>query len=265
VNPNRRLVKDIDAVWAFINEMEAKRDTLPYEIDGVVVKVSRIALWDRLGFTGRAPRWAIACKYAARSGVTRIEDIAVQVGRTGKLTPVAMLQPVPIGGTTVSRATLHNMDFIENLGVRIGDWVQVERGGDVIPKVVKVVEDKDHARGDRHFHMPERCPVCDGHIVKAEVEVDYRCVNTNCPAKLRESILHFASRAVMNIEGMGDVLVNQLVDRGLVCNVADIYALTKDELLRLERMGDKSAQNVMNEIADSRKLPPVQVIRRASG
>jgi DNA ligase (NAD+) len=240
--------------------MEQKRDKLPYEIDGVVIKVSRIALWDRLGFTGRAPRWAIAYKYAARSGVTRIEDIAVQVGRTGKLTPVAMLQPVSIGGTTVSRATLHNLDFIENLGVRIGDWVQVERGGDVIPKVVKVVEDKEHARGDRHFRMPERCPVCDGHIVKTEGEVDYRCVNTNCPAKLRESILHFASRAVMNIEGMGDVLVNQLVDRGLVRNVADIYSLTKDDLLRLERMGDKSAQNVMNEIADSRRLPLERVI-----
>jgi DNA ligase (NAD+) len=260
VNPNRRLAKSIDEVWAFINEMEQKRDKLPYEIDGVVIKVNRIALWDRLGFTGKAPRWAIAYKYAARAAVTRIEDIAVQVGRTGKLTPVAMLEPVPIGGTTVARATLHNMDFIENLGVRIGDWVQVERGGDVIPKVVKVVEDKDHPRGDRHFRMPERCPECGGHIVKTEGEVDYRCVNTNCPAKLRESILHFASRSVMDIEGMGDVLVNQLVDRGLVRNVADIYSLTKDELLRLERMGDKSAQNVMDEIDDSRKLPLERVI-----
>jgi DNA ligase (NAD+) len=260
VNPNRRLVKNIDEVWAFINEMEAKRDTLPYEIDGVVVKVNRIALWDRLGFTGRAPRWAIAYKYAARSAVTRIEDIAVQVGRTGKLTPVAVLQPVPIGGTTVSRATLHNMEFIQNLGVRIGDAVQVERGGDVIPKVVKVVEDKDHPRGDRHFQMPERCPECDGHVVKTEGEVDYRCVNANCPAKLRESILHFASRAVMNIEGMGDVLVNQLVDRGLVRNVADIYSLTKQDLLSLERMGDKSAQNVMDEIEASKQLSLERVI-----
>jgi DNA ligase (NAD+) len=260
VNPRRRLARSIDEVWAFITEWEAKRDTLPYEIDGIVIKVNRVALWNELGFTGKAPRWAIAYKYAARAGVTRIEDIAVQVGRTGKLTPVAMLQPVPIGGTTVSRATLHNMDFIDDLGVRIGDFVQVERGGDVIPKVVKVVEDKDHPRGTRHFRMPERCPVCGGHIVKTEGEVDYRCVNANCPAKLRESILHFASRSVMNIEGMGDVLVNQLVDRGLVRNVADIYSLTKADLLSLERMGDKSAQNVLNEIDASRKLPLERVI-----
>ena len=154
VNPHRKLVHGIDEVWEFINQFESQRESLPYEIDGVVVKVNRTELWRRLGFTGKAPRWAIAYKYAARSGVTQIEDIAVQVGRTGKLTPVAVLRPVPIGGTTVSRATLHNMDFIDNLGIRIGDWVMVERGGDVIPKVVKVVEDKDHPRGDRHFQMP---------------------------------------------------------------------------------------------------------------
>ncbi|MFB3814433.1 MAG: NAD-dependent DNA ligase LigA [Terriglobales bacterium] len=258
VNPKRTLAKNIDEVWRFIAEWEEKRDTLPYEIDGIVVKVNRLALWDRLGFTGKAPRWAIAYKYAARAGVTRINNIHVQVGRTGKLTPVAELEPVPIGGTTVSRATLHNMDFLENLGIKIGDWVQVERGGDVIPKVVKVVEDKP--RGDRQFHMPERCPVCGGHIVKTEGEVDYRCVNANCPAKLRETVLHFASRSVMNIEGMGDALVNQLVDRGLVRNVADIYRLTKDALLKLERMGDKSAQNVLDEIEASKKLPLERVI-----
>ena len=192
--------------------------------------------------------------------MTKIEDIKVQVGRTGKLTPVAWLQPVPIGGTTVSRATLHNMDEIERLGVKIGDWVQVERGGDVIPKVVKVVEDKDHPRGRKKFHMPERCPECGGHVVRVEGEADHRCVNANCPAKLRESILHFASRGVMNIEGMGDALVNQLVDRGLVRSVADIYDLDKDKLLGLERMGDKSAQNVLDEIEASKKLPLERVI-----
>ncbi len=260
VNPRRRLAKNIDEVWKFIAEWEAKRDTLPYEIDGVVVKVNSVALWNQLGFTGKAPRWAIAYKYAARAGVTQIEDIGVQVGRTGKLTPVAHLKPVPIGGTTVSRATLHNMDFLTNLGVRIGDWVQVERGGDVIPKVVKVVEDAAHPRGNRQFNMPAKCPVCGGHIVQAEGEVDYRCVNANCPAKLRESILHFASRSVMNIEGMGDALVNQLVDRGLVRHVADIYRITKDDLLGLERMGDKSAQNVLDEIEASKKLPLERVI-----
>ena len=260
VNPNWRLAKSIDDVWRFIASWEEKRDSLGYEIDGVVIKVNETWLWRELGFTGKAPRWAIAYKYAARSGVTQIEDIRVQVGRTGKLTPVAHLKPVPIGGTTVSRATLHNMDEIERLGVRIGDWVTVERGGDVIPKVVAVVEDKAHPRGTRHFHMPERCPECGGHVVRVEGEADHRCVNANCPAKLRESILHFASRSVMNIEGMGDALVNQLCDRGLVKNVADIYRLTKPQLLELERMGDKSAQNVLDEIEASKKLPLERVI-----
>jgi len=260
VNPRRVLAKNFNEVWAFIAEWEQKRDSLPYEIDGIVIKVDRLSLQEELGFTGKAPRWAIAYKYAARAAVTKIEDIVPQVGRTGKLTPVAHLKPVPIGGTTVSRATLHNMDEIERLGVKIGDWVQVERGGDVIPKVVKVVEDKDHPRGHKSFHMPERCPVCGGHVVRTEGEADHRCVNANCPAKLRESILHFASRGVMNIEGMGDALVTQLADRGLVRNVADIYKLTKDDLLKLERMGDKSAQNVLNEIAASKKLSLQRVI-----
>ena len=260
VNSRRKLAKNIDEVWAFIREWEEKRASLPYEIDGIVVKVNRLELWNRLGFTGKAPRWAIAYKYAARAGVTKIEDIKVQVGRTGKLTPVTWLQPVPIGGTIVSRATLHNMDEIERLEVKIGDWVQVERGGDVIPKVVKVVEDKEHPRGHRKFHMPERCPECGGHIVRVEGEADHRCVNANCPAKLRESILHFASRGVMNIEGMGDALVNQLVDRGLLRSVADIYGLNKDKLLALERMGDKSAQNVLEEIEGTKKLPLERVI-----
>ena len=260
VNPNWRLAKNIDEVWRFIASWEEKRDSLGYEIDGVVIKVNETRLWRELGFTGKAPRWAIAYKYAARSGVTQIEDIGVQVGRTGKLTPVAHLKPVPIGGTTVSRATLHNMDEIERLGVRIGDWVTVERGGDVIPKVVAVIEDKDHPRGTRYFHMPERCPECGGHVVRIEGEADHRCVNANCPAKLRESILHFASRSVMNIEGMGDALVNQLCDRGLVKNVADIYRLTKPQLMDLERMGDKSAENVLKEIANSKKLPLERVI-----
>jgi len=260
VNKNRKLAKNMEAVWSFIQHCEDKRETLPYEIDGVVIKVDRTSLQDELGFTGKAPRWAIAYKYAARAGVTQIEDILVQVGRTGKLTPVAMLRPVPIGGTTVSRATLHNMDEIERLGVKIGDWVQVERGGDVIPKVAKVVEDKDHPRGHKSFRMPEKCPVCGTKVVKTEGEVDDRCVNANCPAQLRETILHFASRHVMNIEGMGDALVAQLTDRGLVKNVADIYKLTKENLLSLERMGDKSAQNVLDEIEASKKLPLERVI-----
>lgn len=260
VNQSRKLVHTIDEAWAFIREWEEKRESLPYEIDGIVIKVDRTALQDELGFTGKAPRWAIAYKYAARAGITKLEDIRVQVGRTGKLTPVAMLAPVLIGGTTVRNATLHNMDEIGRLGVKIGDWVQVERGGDVIPKVAKVIEDKDHPRGTRTFEMPEKCPVCGTKVVRSEGEVDYRCVNANCPAKLRETILHFASRGVMNIDGMGDALVNQLTERGLVKNVADIYTLTKADFLSLERMGDKSAQNILDEIANSKKLPLERVI-----
>ncbi len=262
VNQNRKLVHGIDEAWEFIQQWEAKRDSLPYEIDGIVLKVDRTALQDELGFTGKAPRWAIAYKYAARAGITKLEDIRVQVGRTGKLTPVAMLAPVLIGGTTVRNATLHNMDEIERLGVKIGDWVQVERGGDVIPKVAKVIEDKEHHRPRdlKEFQMPEKCPVCGTKVVRTEGEVDYRCVNANCPAKLRETILHFASRGVMNIDGMGDALVNQLTERGLVKNVADIYKLTQADLLSLERMGEKSAQNILNEIENSKKLPLERVI-----
>src|SRR5208282_3770525 len=264
VNPNRKLAKNLEDVWKFIQSWESKRESLPYEIDGIVVKVDRTAWQHELGFTGKAPRWAIAYKYAARGAVTQIEDILVQVGRTGKLTPVAALKPVPIGGTTVSRATLHNMDEIERLGVKIGDWVEVERGGDVIPKVVKVVEDagpnNEHPRGDKQFVMPEHCPVCGGNVVRTPGEVDHRCVNANCPAKLQGTILHFASRHVMDIDGLGEVLVNQLTERGLVKNVADLYKLTKDRLLQLERMGEKSAENVLAEIEASKSLPLERVI-----
>ena len=260
VNPNRKLVHSMEQVWDFIGQWEGKRDSLPYEIDGIVVKVDRVALQDELGFTGKAPRWAIAYKYAARAGITKLEDIRVQVGRTGKLTPVAELAPVSIGGTTVRNATLHNMDEIERLGVKIGDWVQVERGGDVIPKVAKVIADKEHPRGHKTFHMPEVCPVCGTKVVRTEGEVDYRCVNANCPAKLRETILHFASRGVMNIDGMGEALVNQLTEPGLVKDVADIYKLTKKDLLSLERFADKSAQNILDQIENSKKLPLERVI-----
>lgn len=264
VNPHRKLVHGIDEAWDFIRAWEAKRDSLPYEIDGIVIKVDRTALQDELGYTGKAPRWAIAYKYAARAGITKLEDIRVQVGRTGKLTPVAMLAPVFIGGTTVRNATLHNMDEIERLGVKIGDWVQVERGGDVIPKIAKVIDDAQHPRPPlrdlREFKMPETCPVCGTKVIKTDGEVDYRCVNANCPAKLRETILHFASRGVMNIDGMGEALVNQLMDRGLVKDVSDIYRLTKNDLLSLERFADKSAQNILDEIERSKKLPLERLI-----
>jgi DNA ligase (NAD+) len=233
VNSHRTVAKTFDEMWKFVSATEAARDGLPYEIDGVVVKVNSIALWQRLGFTGKAPRWAIAYKFAARAAVTQVHDILVNVGRTGKLTPVAMLKPVAIGGTTVSRATLHNQDEVDRLGVRIGDWVMVERGGDVIPKVTRVVNEGEHRRPPdaREFRMPKVCPECGGHIVRAEGEVNSFCVNVNCPAKLRESLLHFASRHVMNIEGMGDALVDQLVGLGLAHSVADLYRVTKEDLL----------------------------------
>ncbi len=257
VNPNWKEASSIDDVLKYVAQWEGKRDSLPYEIDGVVIKVNRTDLQRQLGFTGKAPRWAIAYKYAARAGMTVLKNVRFQVGRTGKLTPVAELEPVPIGGTTVKNATLHNADEIDRLGVHIGDSVKVERGGDVIPKVVEVVK---HGKEEKPIQFPTRCPVCGGHVVRAEGEADHRCVNANCPAKLRESVLHFASRGVMNIEGLGDVLVNQLADRGMVKNVADLYSLTRDDLLKLERMGEKSAQNVIDEIENSKKLPLERVI-----
>jgi DNA ligase (NAD+) len=262
VNPNHRVAADIEQVLDFIAKGEQAREKLGYEIDGIVVKVNSMRTQDRLGFTGKAPRWAIAYKYAARSGVTQVEDILVQVGRTGKLTPVAALKPVSIGGTTVSRATLHNMDEIGRLGLMIGDRVMVERGGDVIPKVVKVVEDKDHPRGHRKFEMPEVCPVCKSKIRHKEGEVDYWCVNLNCPARLQGSILHFAARSVMNIDGLGESLVNQLHQHGFLKDVADIYTLKdkRAQLLELERVGAKSIDNLLAEIENSRKLPLERVI-----
>ena len=260
VNQNRKLVHSMEEVWSFIRSWEAKRDSLPYEIDGIVIKVDRTALQDELGFTGKAPRWAIAYKYAARGGITKLENVRWQVGRTGKLTPVAELAPVAIGGTTVRNATLHNMDEIERLGVKIGDYVQVERGGDVIPKVARVIDDDQHPRGKEEIPAPEKCPVCGTKVVRTEGEVDYRCVNANCPAKLMGTILHFASRGVMNIDGMGESLVTQLIERGLVKNVADIYDLSKKDLLSLERFADKSAQNILDEIETSKKLPFERVI-----
>jgi DNA ligase (NAD+) len=257
VNPNRRLCHGVDEVLAFCAEWETQRESLPYEIDGVVVKVDSIAAQRQLGWTSKAPRWAIAYKYAARQASTVVENIDVQVGRTGALTPVAHLRPVAVGGVTVSRATLHNEDEIGRLGVEIGDEVLVERSGDVIPRVVRVIK-QGEAR--RPFHMPKQCPVCGSHIVREEDEAATRCVNTNCPARLKESVLHFAARPVMNIDGMGDALVEQLVDRGLVKSVSDIYNLTLEQLVDLERMGKKSAQNVLRNIEKSRQNPLPRVL-----
>jgi DNA ligase (NAD+) len=260
VNPHREAIKDIEKVMAFVNRAEEKRADLGYEIDGVVIKIDSAEAQRRLGYTGKAPRWAVAYKFTARAGITKVEDIKVQVGRTGKLTPVAWLTPVFIGGTTVSRATLHNADEIERLGLLIGDYVKVERGGDVIPKVVEVVEDKEHPRGDRKFEFPTHCPVCGSEIVKTEGEVDYRCVNADCPARLIESLLHFSARKVMNIEGLGDAVVQQLLDRGLVKSIVDLYSLSEEQLLSLERIGKKTADALLAEIEKSKSAPLNRVL-----
>jgi DNA ligase (NAD+) len=284
VNKYAKAVKDIDAVVKFIEDAEPLRDALGYEIDGVVIKVDATAQQRRLGFTGKAPRWAIAYKFAARAGITKLEDVLFQVGRTGKVTPVAALAPVLIGGTTVSRATLHNADEIARLGVRIGDFVQVERGGDVIPKIVAVVEDKTHARGTRAISFPEMCPVCASELQRIEGEVDWRCVNNSCPARVREELLHWAARGVMNIEGLGDAMVAQLLGQSaslggdvgggevseegapvtirkpLIYTIADLYRLKREQLLGLERVGEKTADALLAQIEQSKSASLARVI-----
>ncbi|ADV81102.1 NAD-dependent DNA ligase LigA [Terriglobus saanensis] len=286
VNAQARTVGTIDEVLGFIAQAEAERDGLGYEIDGVVIKVNATALQKRLGFTGKAPRWAIAYKFPARAGVTQLRGVIFQVGRTGKLTPVADLQPIFIGGTTVTRATLHNADEIERLGLKIGDHVSVERGGDVIPKITHVVEDKIHARGTEEIVFPTVCPRCGEPVVREEGEVDWRCVNASCPARLEEELRHFASRGVMNIEGLGESLVAQLLGHtvaeavdatagvgegeesvaeaptreALVHSVADIYGLTLEQLMGLERIGQKSAESLLAEIEKSKSAPLSRVL-----
>src|SRR5260370_9300346 len=256
VNPHRKKCASLDELLEFYRSWEEKRESLPYEIDGVVVKINSVAQQQALGWTAKAPRWAIAFKFAAQQAETVVEDIHVFVGRTGALTPVAFLKPVNVGGVTVARATLHNEDEIGRLGVEIGDRVLVERSGDVIPKVVRVVRE---GGGRRTMRMPKHCPECGGEIVREEGEAASRCINTNCPARLKESVSHFAARGVMDIDGMGNVLVDQLVSRGMVKSVADIYDLTLAQLLGLERMGEKLGEKILANIDRSRKqaLPRV--------
>jgi DNA ligase (NAD+) len=245
-----KLCVGIEAVTAYCDDWDSKREKLAYEIDGVVIKVNSIPIQNELGFTSKAPRWAIAYKYPARQETTVVNDIIVQVGRTGTLTPVAMLERVQVGGVTVSRSTLHNMDEIERLGLQIGDTVLIERAGEVIPHVLKVVKP---GKNRKPFRMPKHCPECGSAIHHVEGEVAYRCVNAACPAKRKESLLHFAGRHAMNIDGLGDKIVDQLVDKGLVKDVADLYLLKEDAVAGLERMAEKSAQNLLEEIEASKK------------
>jgi DNA ligase (NAD+) len=252
-----KLCDGIEAVEKYCDAWDTKREKLPYEIDGVVIKVNSTALQNELGFTAKAPRWAIAYKYPARQETTAVNDIIVQVGRTGTLTPVAILEPVQVGGVTVSRSTLHNMDEVERLGVHIGDTVLIERAGEVIPHILKVVKE---GKPRKAFRMPRNCPECGSAIHKVEGEVAYRCVNAACPAKRKESLLHYAGRHAMNIDGLGDKIVDQLVEKGLVKDVADLYSLKLDEVANLERMAEKSAQNLLDEIEASKKNPLSRLI-----
>jgi len=245
-----KLCHSLDEVRQYITAWESRREKLAYEIDGIVVKVDAVPLQNELGSTSKAPRWAIAYKYPAHQETTVVREIQVSVGRTGVLTPFAVFEPVQIGGVTVTKSTLHNMDEVERLGVHAGDTVLVERAGEVIPHVLKVVK---HGAEEKAFEMPAECPVCGTRIHKAEDEVAYRCVNVSCPARRIESLLHFASRHAMNIEGLGEKLALQLVEKRLVKDSADLYKLDLDTLASLERMADKSAQNLLDEIAASKK------------
>lgn len=251
VNPESQRCGSIKDVFRFYERIREKREKLGYEIDGIVIKVNELDLQERLGIRTRSPRWALAFKFEPQQVTTQIEEIRVQVGRTGALTPVAVLKPVRVGGVEVSRATLHNMDEIERKDVREGDTVIVQRAGDVIPEVVKPIVEKRSGR-ERKFKMPEKCPVCDSTVIK-EGAVQ-RCTGISCSAQIKELIRHFASRGAMDIEGIGDKLVDQLVEKGLVKNFADIYSLRKDELAGLERMAEKSAQNIIDAIEKSKRI-----------
>ncbi len=251
-NPHSRLCRTLQEAIDFWEEWREKRDELDYDVDGIVVKVDSVEQRAALGKTAKSPRWAISFKFPARQATTRIKEIRVQVGRTGALTPVAVLEPVKLSGTTITRSTLHNEDEIERKDIRVGDWVLIERSGDVIPRVVAAMKDRRTGK-EKKFAFPRRCPVCGSAAFRPEGEAISRCTNPSCPAKLRESLLHFAWRQAMNIEGLGEALVDQLIDKKLVRAIPDIYALRHEDLVNLERMGPKSSRNLLAEIENSKK------------
>jgi DNA ligase (NAD+) len=251
-NPYIQRCKNIDEVLEYYHKMNEKRETLPYEIDGIVIKVDRLDLQTRLGEIARSPRWALAFKFQPKQETTRILDIIVQVGRTGAITPVAVMEPVKVGGVEVSRATLHNQDEIDKKDVRVGDTVVIQRAGDVIPEVVQVITSKRKGT-EKKFRMPSKCPVCGAEVIKEEAI--HRCIGLDCPAQLKGRIKHFASKRAMDIDGLGVKLIDQLVDKGLIKDVADIYYINKQKLIELERMADKSAQNIIDAIEKSKTKP----------
>ena len=251
VNPHITVCKNIEEVIKSCEKIVALRDDLDYEIDGAVIKVNNMAMQAQAGMRTRSPRWATSLKFEAKQETTQILDIVPQVGRTGALTPVAHLKPVKIAGVEVRRATLHNQDEIDRKDVRIGDWVVVQRAGDVIPEVVKVIVSK-RTGAEKKFKIPKKCPICGSHVRRIDGEAVHRCQNLSCPAQLKEGVRHFASKGAMDIEGLGEKLVDQLVEKGLVKNVADFYSLTKEQLAGLERMAEKSAQNIIDALEASK-------------
>ena len=267
VNPHRGRMHKVEEMMQFIGSAEKRRASLGYEIDGVVFKVNAQNTRQRLGYTGKAPRWAIAYKFSAEQAVTLLEGIMITTGRTGKLTPTAMLKPVFVGGATISRATLHNADWIERMGLKIGDWVKVERAGDVIPKVAEIVEDAEHQRGTQKFVYPTVCPVCGNAAVREEGEADYRCVNVDCPAVLHGTVEHWASRGVMNIEGLGEASVYELTSQKVVKSVADLYSLNEETLASLkqevERNGVKKLQRVFGPVEIKKLLSQIENSKHA--
>jgi len=259
VNPLTKRCQDIGEAIGYYDEIAGERERLRYEIDGVVIKVDQLDLQSRLGVISRNPRWALAYKFKPKQETTKVVRIIPQVGRTGAITPVAELEPVRVGGIEISRATLHNQDEIDKKDVRIGDTVIVQRAGDVIPEVVKVVESK-RIGGERKYRIPDRCPVCGADVVRLEDEAVHRCIGLSCPAQLKGRIKHFASKRAMDIEGLGDKLVAQLVDKGMVKVVSDLYRLSKEDLAGLERMADKSAQNILDAFERSKRKPLAKFI-----
>jgi DNA ligase (NAD+) len=251
INPHSRLCQNIEEVISYHRQWTEKRDSLDYDVDGVVVKVNSTRQRQILGATAKSPRWAIAFKFPARQATTRIKDIIIQVGRTGALTPVAILEPVQISGTTISRCTLHNEEELKRKDIRIGDYVLLERSGDVIPHIVSVMKERRTGQ-EKPFVWPKKCPICHSTLYKEEDEAISRCLNPSCPARIRESIIHFASRRAMNIEGLGEALVDQLLASGLVKKIPDLYRLRYEDLIRLERMGPKSARNLLDKIEESK-------------
>ncbi len=253
VSLQRRICQSLEEIFQFYEELNNQREELPYEIDGVVIKVNSFTQRESVGIKSRSPRWAIAYKFPARQEITQVLDVSTQVGRTGTLTPVAIMKPVQISGVEVSRATLHNQDEIDKKDVRIGDWVIVQRAGDVIPEVVKVITSRRTGL-EKKYQLPDTCPVCGGHVIRLPGEAAHRCQNLSCPAQIKQQIRHFASRGAMDIEGLGDKLINQLVDTELVKDTADLYFLSKQQWADLERMGDKSAQNIIDALEKSKDI-----------